>query len=36
MIDPNLLDSLNREDRTNYQMLPENCYELSNIEFFTK
>ena len=33
MIDPNLLDSLNREDRTNYQMLPENCYELSNIEF---
>ena len=36
MIDPNLLDSLNREDRTNYQMLPENCYELSNIEFLLR
>ena len=33
VIDPDLLDSLNREDRTNYQMLPENCYELTNIDF---
>lgn len=33
IIDPDLLDSLNREDRTHYQMLPENCYELTNIDF---
>lgn len=33
VVDPELLDSLNREDRTNYEMLPENCYELTNTDF---
>ncbi|WP_294476786.1 BT_3987 domain-containing protein [uncultured Bacteroides sp.] len=33
VLDSELLDSLNREDRTNYEMLPESCYELTNTDF---
>lgn len=30
---PELLDSLNREDRTAYEMLPDGCYELTETDF---
>ena len=33
VVDPLLLDSLNQEDKTNYELLPENCYEMTNTEF---
>ncbi len=33
VIDTDLLDSLNLEDRTNYELLPEDCYELTKTEF---
>ena len=32
VVDPLLLDSLNQEDKTNYELLPENCYEMTNTE----
>lgn len=33
IVDKELLDSLNREDHTDYELLPEDCYELTGTRF---